>query len=248
MVFLFNNIHLKTKKTKPVVASHKKPADSKSSKFPIVGIGASAGGLEALEQFLANVPDNSGMAYVVVQHLDPTQKGMLPELLQRVSKMKVFQVKDRMKIKPNFVYVIPPNKSMSLLNGILHLFDPFEARGLRLPIDFFLRSLADDQKEFAIGIILSGMGSDGSSGVKAIKENNGVVLVQEPETAKFDSMPRNAINSVLVDIVAPADNLYSNLIDFLKHIPVVKSKTDIEVKDKSALEKIVIRSEERRVG
>ncbi|MCA1761008.1 MAG: hypothetical protein LC658_14675, partial [Bacteroidales bacterium] len=154
--------------------------------------------------------------------------------------MQVFQVKDRMKIKPNFVYVIPPNKSMSVLKGVLYLFDPFEARGLRLPIDFFLRSLADDQKEFGVGIILSGMGSDGSSGVKAIKENNGVVLVQEPETAKFDSMPRNAISSVQVDIVAPADNLYSKLIDFLKHIPVVKLKTDIEVKDKSALEKIVI--------
>jgi two-component system CheB/CheR fusion protein len=233
---------LKTKKTKPAISlkEKKETAEPEKSKFPIVGIGASAGGLEALEQFLGKVPDNSGMAYVVIQHLDPTQKGMLPELLQRISKLKVFQVKDRMKIKPNFVYVIPPNKSMSLLNGVLHLFDPFEARGLRLPIDFFLRSLADDQKEFAIGIILSGMGSDGSSGVKAIKENNGIILVQEPETAKFDSMPRNAISSVQVDIVAPADNLYSNLIDFLKHIPVVKSKTDIEVKDKSALEKIVI--------
>ena len=114
--------------------------------FPIVGIGASAGGLEALEQFLSNVPENSGMAYVVIQHMDPTQKGMLPELLQRITKMKVFQVKDRMAVKSNCVYVIPPNKSMSIFKGALYLFEPIEARGLRLPIDFFLRSLAEDRK------------------------------------------------------------------------------------------------------
>ena len=153
-----------TGKLKQVISSKGKTADINISKFPIVGIGASAGGLEALEQFLGNVPENSGMAYVVIQHLDPTQKGMLPELLQRISKMKVFQVKDRMAVKPNCVYVIPPNKSMSILKGVLHLFEPIEARGLRLPIDFFLRSLADDQHELSIGVILSGMGSDGSIG------------------------------------------------------------------------------------
>jgi two-component system, chemotaxis family, CheB/CheR fusion protein len=233
---------LKTKKTKPAISVNesKETNDWAQSKFPIVGIGASAGGLEALEQFLGSVPEISGMAYVVIQHLDPTQKGMLPELLQRITKIQVLQVKDRMKVKPNCIYVIPPNTSMSVFKGVLHLFDPIEARGMRLPIDFFLRSLADDQKEFAIGIILSGMGSDGSSGIKAIKEHNGIVLVQEPETAKFDSMPRNAIDSGLVDIVAPADNLYLKLITFLKHIPVVKLKLDIDVKDKSAFEKIII--------
>jgi len=107
-------------------------------KFPIVGIGASAGGLEALEQFFGNVPENSGLAYVVIQHLDPTKKGMLPELLQRATKMKVFEVQDHMTVKPNCVYVIPPNKSMSLLKGVLYLFEPAEERGLRLPVDFFL--------------------------------------------------------------------------------------------------------------
>jgi two-component system, chemotaxis family, CheB/CheR fusion protein len=208
--------------------------------FPIVGIGASAGGLEALEQFLGNVPENSGMAYVVIQHLDPTQKGMLPELLQRVSKMKVSQVKDRMAVKPNCIYVIPPNKSMSILKGVLHLFEPMETRGLRLPIDFFLRSLADDRQERAIGLILSGMGSDGSIGLRAIKEKNGIVMAQDPATAKFDSMPRNAIDSILVDIIAPPSELPEKLISFLKYIPVVKSGIDIEIKDKSSLEKIII--------
>jgi two-component system, chemotaxis family, CheB/CheR fusion protein len=231
---------LKTKKTNTTASSKAGTADLIKDKFPIVGIGASAGGLEALEQFLKNVPDKSGMAYVVIQHLDPTQKGMLPELLQRISGMPVFQAKDLMKVNPDSVYVIPPNKSMSIFKGALHLFDPVETRGLRLPIDFFLRSLADDQKECAVGVILSGMGSDGSSGIRAIKENNGIILVQDPETARFDSMPRNAIDSGLVDMVAPPDKLPSELINFLKHIPVVKSNLNIEVKDKSALEKIII--------
>jgi two-component system CheB/CheR fusion protein len=236
----FKNNKLKTKKTKQAGTAKEKTTDAKSGKFPIVGIGASAGGLEALELFLKNVPEKSGMAYVVVQHLDPTQKGMLPELLQRISSMEVFQVEDLMKLKPNCVYVIPPNKTMSVFKGVLHLFDPVEIRGLRLPVDFFLRSLADDQKEYAVGTILSGMGSDGSNGIRAIKEKNGIVLVQEPETARFDSMPRNAINSGLVDIVAPPEKLPAELIHFLKHIPVVKSNLNIEVKDKSAFEKIII--------
>jgi len=157
-----------------------KSAGIASRLFPIVGIGASAGGLEALEQFLGSVPENSGMAYVVIQHLDPTQKGMLPELLQRVSKIKVIQVTDNMIVKQDCAYVIPPNKTMSILKGVLHLFKPLETRGLRLPIDFFLRSLADDLHENSIGVILSGMGSDGSIGIRSIKEKNGIVLIQEP--------------------------------------------------------------------
>ncbi|RPJ71461.1 MAG: chemotaxis protein CheB, partial [Alphaproteobacteria bacterium] len=211
-----------------------------TGKFPIVAIGASAGGLEALEQFLSNVPENSGMAYVVIQHLDPTQKGMLPELLQRVSKIKVFQVKDRMAVKPNCVYVIPPNKSMSILKGVLYLFEPIEERGLRLPIDFFLRSLADDVHERGIGVILSGMGSDGSLGLRTLKERNGIVLVQEPASAKFDSMPRNAMDFVLADIIAPPGELPAKLMAFLKLTPIDRSDHQIDIKDKSSLEKIVL--------
>ncbi len=208
--------------------------------FPIVAIGASAGGLEALEQFLSEVPENSGMAYVVIQHLDPTHTGMLPELLQRITKMNVEQVKDRMVVNRNTVYVIPPNTSMSILKGVLHLFEPTESRGLRLPIDFFMRSLADDIMEFAVGVVLSGMGSDGSIGMKAIKENNGIVMVQDPADAKFDSMPRNAMESVVIDIVAPAKELHSKLIDLIKHSPVAKKSVETDIRDNSALEKIII--------
>ncbi len=208
--------------------------------FPIVAIGASAGGLEALEQFLSAVPENSGLAYVVIQHLDPTHKGMLPELLQRVTKMKVVQVKDQLPVNRDTVYVIPPNTSMSILDGVLHLFEPAETRGLRLPIDFFMRSLAIDSKELAVGVVLSGMGSDGSIGMQSIKENNGIVMVQEPTDAKFDSMPRNAMEALVIDIVAPAKELPAKLIDLIKHTPVAKKNIENDIRDNSALEKIII--------
>lgn len=210
-----------------------------AGKIPIVGIGASAGGLEALEQFFAKMPVNSGMAFVVIQHLDPNHKGIMTELLQRVTGMKVQTVTDRLKIKPNCVYVIPANKSMSVLNGSLHLFVPVETRGLRLPIDFFFRSLADDLGAKSIGIILSGMGSDGTLGLTAIKEKEGTVMVQDPTSAKFDSMPRSAIDNVLIDIVAPADELPAKLMAISKQNLPLSNKLVLE-KDVSSLEKIVI--------
>jgi two-component system CheB/CheR fusion protein len=214
-------------------------SDSTTDQFPIVGIGASAGGLEALEQFFTNMPSDSGMAFVVIQHLDPNHKGIMRELLQRITQMQVFTVTDRLKIRQNCVYVIPPNSSMSILNGTLHLFEPIESRGLRLPVDFFFRSLADDRQEHSIGIILSGMGSDGSIGLRAIKEKAGMVLVQDPASAKFDSMPRNAIDAVLADVVAPVNELPEKLIAITRHAPVTTFKQDLE-KDISALEKIII--------
>jgi two-component system CheB/CheR fusion protein len=164
------NLKKTTKRTpsKALPSGYKKAAHPD---FPIVGIGASAGGLEALELFLRNVPPKSGMAFVIIQHLDPTHKGIMVELLQRATAMKVIHVKDRTKIKPSHVYVIPPNKDMSILNGVLHLLDPVAPRGLRLPIDYFFRSLADDSEERSIGVILSGMGTDGTMGLKAIKRS-----------------------------------------------------------------------------
>ncbi len=209
--------------------------------FPIVGIGASAGGLEALEQFLGRVPAASGMAFVIVQHLDPTHKGIMPELLQRATRMKVIQVKDRTSVQPDCVYVIPPNKDMSILHGVLHLLAPAAPRGLRLPIDFFLRSLAQDQQEHSVGVILSGMGSDGTLGLRAIKEKAGVVLVQEPASAKFDSMPRSAIDAGLADIVAPAEELPARIVAYLRRTPLIaRTEAALEEKTQSALDKVVI--------
>ena len=231
-----------TRPNKPGSAARQEKTGARSTAwFPIVGIGASAGGLEALEQFLGHVPTGSGLAFVIVQHLDPTHKGIMPELLQRATGMKVIQVKDRTKVRPDSVYVIPPNKDMSILHGVLHLLEPAAPRGLRLPIDFFLRSLALDQQEHSIGVILSGMGSDGTLGLRAIKEKAGVVLVQEPATAKFDGMPRSAIDAGLADIVAPVDELPGKIIAFLQRTPLL-ARTEVALEDKaqSALEKAVI--------
>ncbi|MCX6223255.1 MAG: PAS domain-containing protein [Bacteroidia bacterium] len=208
--------------------------------FPIVGIGASAGGLEALEQFFSNMPKDSGMAFVVIQHLDPTHLSIMPELLQRITPMKVFQATDQLKVNPDCIYVISPNTSLSLLNGALNMFDVLKSHSLRLPIDIFFRSLALDRQEKSIGIILSGMGSDGSLGLKAMKEKNGIVLVQDPASAKFDGMPRSAIDTVIADIVAPAQELPAKLIALLKFIPVVKTEPEKDDKFKSNLDKIII--------
>ena len=181
--------------------------------FPIVGIGASAGGLAAFEAFFSAMPvgADSGMAFVLVQHLAPDHKSILTELLKRYTQMPVFEVEDGMKVLPNNVYIIPPNRDMAFLNGALQLLEPSAPRGQRLPIDFFFRSLAADQHEQAIGIILSGTGSDGTLGVRAIKAEGGIVMAQ------YDGMPRSAISTGLVDYVLPAAEMPAELLAYVTH-------------------------------
>jgi two-component system CheB/CheR fusion protein len=199
----------------------------------IVGIGASAGGLEASERFFANMPPNTSMAFILVTHLDPTHASIMPELLQKSTKMKVVQVKDGMKVQPDSLYVIPPNKDLGILNGTLQLIDPLEAPGHRMPIDYFLRSLAEDQKERAICVILSGMGTDGTLGLRAIKGELGMVMVQEPTTAKYTGMPGSAIATGLVDYLLPPEKMPDELIRYVQHanhelaprIPALEGKT-----------------------
>jgi len=194
-----------------------------------------------LSQFLTNIPAQCGMAFVVIQHLDPTLKGMLPELLRRSTKMKVLQAKDGVLVRRDCVYVIPPNKDLSILRGRLHLLHPVAPRGLRLPIDFFLRSLADDQHNMAVGVILSGMGSDGTLGLRAIKENAGFVMVQDPSSAKFGAMPSSAIEAGLADFVAPAEELPRRLLEYSRHLPL-SGKTDpvLEKEVMGSLDKVII--------
>jgi two-component system, chemotaxis family, CheB/CheR fusion protein len=187
--------------------------------FPIIGVGASAGGLEALELFLGRVPNRCNAAFVVVQHLDPTRKGMLVELLRRVTPLAVVQATDGTVVEVDHVYVIPPGKDMSLLHGTLHLLPQVTTRGRTLPIDFFFRSLAHDQGERSIGVILSGMGTDGTLGLRAIKEAAGATFVQSIESAKFDSMPRSAIDARLADVVAPAEELPAKILTYRDHAP-----------------------------
>ncbi len=225
-----------------VSAVGKTPAKGiKKNSFYIVGMGGSAGGLEAFGQFFAHVPADSGMAFVLVPHLDPTHKGMMPELLQRCTKMQVFQAEDGMKVRPDCVYVIPSNKDMSILHGTLQLLEPSAPRGLRLPIDFFLRHLAEDQEERAVGVILSGMGTDGTLGIKAIKEKLGMVMVEDGSSAKYDGMPRSAIATGLVDYIAPVKELPAKLLGYAKHsLTILKEKPTVEEKYTNATQKITI--------
>ncbi len=173
----------------------------------MVGLGASAGGLEAFEEFFRQVPADTGMAFVVVSHLDPTHESILAEIVQRVSKLPVVEVTDQLAVKPNCIYVIPPNRDLTIFHGVLHLTLPETPRGQRLPIDGFFRSLAEDQGENAIGVILSGTGTDGSQGLRAILGAGGITFAQDPATAKYDGMPAAAIRSGYVTHVLPVGKM-----------------------------------------
>lgn len=186
------------------------------SDFYIVGIGASAGGLEAFEQFFKHMPVDSGLAFVLIPHLSPEHKSMLPELLRRYTQMETVQVEGNMKVNPNRVYIIPPNKDLAISKGILSLEMPTEQRGIRHPIDYFFRSLAIDKGERAICVILSGTGSEGALGLRAIKGEGGLVLVQDPKEAKYNGMPESAIATGLVDHVLPAEKIPELLLRYTK--------------------------------
>lgn len=185
--------------------------------LPVVGIGASAGGLEAFEQFFTNMPSNSGMAFVLIQHLDPTHKSILSELVKRYTSMNVMEVENAMPLEADTVFVIPPNRYMVIFNGKLHLLEPIEVPGLRTPIDYFFRSLAEDQKERAICIVLSGTGTEGALGLRAVKGEGGMAMVQDPESAKYDGMPRNALATGLADYVLPPQKMPEQLISYVEH-------------------------------
>ncbi|MFT5286445.1 MAG: two-component system CheB/CheR fusion protein [Planctomycetota bacterium] len=193
--------------------------DAPVGDFPVVGIGASAGGLAAFEAFFSGMPPDvdPGMAFVLVQHLAPDHKSILSELIRRYTRMEVFEVEDGMLVKPNCAYIIPPGCDLAFLNGKLHLHEPREPRGQRLPIDFFFRSLAEDQEERAIGIVLSGTGSDGTLGVRAIKDKGGIVMAQNAASTEFDGMPRNAIATGLVDFQLPPAEMPAQLMAFTAH-------------------------------
>src|SRR5205807_2589266 len=184
--------------------------------FPIVGVGASAGGLEAFSELLKALHPKLGMAFVLVPHLDPTHESAMKELLSRATKMPVLQVEHGMKTEPNHVYVIPPGREMTIKKGVLQL----AARRLQqppMPIDIFLRSLAEDQRNNAVGIILSGTASDGTLGLTAIKGEGGITFAQDSESAKYDGMPTSAVASGAVDFVLPPAQIAGELKHIRKH-------------------------------
>ncbi|KKH72705.1 chemotaxis protein CheR [Methanosarcina mazei] len=188
--------------------------------FPIVGVGASAGGLAAFEAFFSAIPYDTklGMAFVLVQHLDPTHRSLLSDLIGRYTQMPVYEVKDGMLVQPDCIYVIPPNHDMVLEYGALQLQEPAEPRGHHLPIDLFFRSLAQNKQEMAIGIILSGTGSDGTLGIQAIKTEGGMVMVQSPESSEYDGMPRSSIATGLADYILTPAEMPSQLIAYVNQV------------------------------
>ncbi len=183
------------------------PLRKTPSPFAVVGIGASAGGLEAFTELFRSLPPNTGMAFVLVQHLSPQHSSMLSDLLQRITEMRVEEAQDRTQVLPNRIYIIPPNAMIEIFHGVLHLSPMPEAHASGMPINLFLNSLAHDQGNLAVGVILSGTGSDGANGLRDIKADGGITLVQEPTTAKFDGMPRAAISIAGPDHVLSIDGL-----------------------------------------
>ncbi|HEY8502931.1 MAG TPA: chemotaxis protein CheB, partial [Gemmataceae bacterium] len=184
--------------------------------FYVVGVGASAGGLEALEQLFSHMPEGAGAAFVVVQHLSPDFESHLDQLLRRQTRIPVRRAEDGMRVEPNAIYLIPPKKEMIIAGGKLLLTDKDPQRGLTLPIDHFFRSLAQDARRHAIGIILSGTGSDGSRGVRDVREAGGLVICQDPATAKFDGMPRSALETGAVDLVLPPAAVPGALVKYIE--------------------------------
>lgn len=229
----------------------KKPRDSSKAKHGhngtpetetpyVVGIGGSAGGLEAFERLFANMPTDTGMAFVVIQHLDPNHKALMPELLQRATEMRVVEIENGTEVEPNQVFVLPPGYYVSIQNGRLWLSPPTAPHGTRAPVDFFFQSLAADRKEKGIGIIVSGMGMDGTLGLKAIKEQLGLAMVQSPSSAGYDSMPKSAIATGIVDYVAPVENLPAMLISYVQYASHLAPERPVRgVPEPSSLQNII---------
>jgi two-component system CheB/CheR fusion protein len=184
---------------------------------PIAAIGASAGGLDAFKKFFSAMPPDSGVAFILVPHLDPTHRSLMVELIARQTSMPVEQAEDKVRVEANHVYIIPPNKYMTIHGGVLTLTGPVQRHQSTTPIDIFLRSLAEDQHERAICIILSGTGSHGSLGLRAIKAAGGMAMVQDPNTAEYDRMPHSAVATGLADFVLPPETLPEALVKYVKH-------------------------------
>jgi two-component system CheB/CheR fusion protein len=195
------------------------------AEFPIVGIGSSAGGLEPLQTLFRGMPADSGLAFIVAAHLDPTQKSHLTELLSRCTRMPVVQIENAVKVEPDHVYVIAPDQELTMRGGVVHTHKPTAPRGHRHPIDSFFRSLAEDQGERAIAVILSGTGTNGSLGLRFIKAEGGIALAQEPDSAAFPGMPQSAIGTGIVDLVLPPDKIPDALLNLARQ-PYVRQPAE----------------------
>jgi two-component system CheB/CheR fusion protein len=215
----------------------------KSRSFPIVCLGGSAGAFAAFEKFFTHMPADSGMAFVIVIHLDPNHKGQIAELIQNYTSIPVHEAIDGVQIEADNVYIIPPNKDMGIHNHKLLLLNVAKPHGYRQPIDYFLQSLAEDQWNKAVGIIFSGMGSDGETGVRMIKEKLGMVMVQDPETAQYNSMPLASIGTNLADYVLSPEEMPIKLIQYLNHPLLTEEPTEqarTEIRNATSIQKILM--------
>ncbi|MBA3013171.1 MAG: PAS domain-containing protein [Proteobacteria bacterium] len=204
----------------------------KSISFPIVGIGASAGGLETLNAFFSIMPPDSNIAFVIIQHLSPSHKSIMASLLEKQTRMVVREIEDGTKLLANHVYLNPPGKNVAVFNRSLHLLEPIKSGTINMPVDFFFRSLSEDQGEKAIGIILSGTASDGTLGIKAIKGEGGMAMVQQPDTAKYNGMPKSAVETGLIDFILPVEKMPETLIRYVQH-PYLELQSQITLTDTS---------------
>jgi two-component system CheB/CheR fusion protein len=241
----------KGKKSKVKTGAKKKAVDTNKEEvltgpvkhrsiFPIVGIGSSAGGLEALEKFLTNMPGEPNIAFVVIQHLSPKHKSIMASLLAKYTAMKVIEIEDGTKVEPGCLYINPPNMNVIISGGILYLKESIKTHGINLPIDIFFRSLSEDLKEQAICIILSGTATDGTLGIKAVKGSGGIAIVQSPESAKYDGMPRCAISTGLVDFILPVEQIPQQLIRYIRHpyLEVAEKPAAVETHFRSYMEEV----------
>ncbi|MEP7233637.1 MAG: chemotaxis protein CheB, partial [Ginsengibacter sp.] len=223
----------KSKKDKPKILS--------KNLFPVVGIGASAGGLEAFKRLIKAIPEKTGMAYILVQHLHPDHSSALPEILQRETVMKVNEISDNVKVQPDEVYIIPANKMLVATDGVLQL-SPRPKEQKNMPIDLFLSSLAEVHQSHAIGIVLSGNGVDGTIGLGKIKDQGGITFAQDLESATFDSMPQNAIKAGVVDFILAPENMPRQLLllnDALNNISTDEDALPAKFSEDEAFKKIL---------
>ena len=203
----------------------------------VVGIGASAGGLDAIEKFFNNMPHNPGMAFVIIQHLSPDYKSLMDEILSKHTNMEIIQAKDNIEVEANKIYLLPPKNNLKLFHGKLYLTPHKGQRSLNLPIDIFFRSLAEDKKEKGIAVILSGTGSDGTRGIRHIKELGGMVIVQDQNTAQFDGMPRSAIIAGMVDFILAPEEMGDSLVKYIKN-PIFSQTSNKIIDDQEPFQKI----------
>ena len=196
--------------------------------FYVVGIGASAGGLEAIESFFSKVSVNSGLAYVIIQHLSPDYISLMPEILSKRTSLNVYTAEDGMTVEPNNVYLIPRKVNMKIFQSKLHLTEKTSTHQLNLPIDIFLNSLAEDFEDKAFAVILSGTGSDGSRGIRMVKENGGIVIAQDPDSSKFDGMPKSAISTGTVDFILQPQEMPEKILSYVKHPYILEKDKNSE--------------------